>query len=221
MASQSAAAPEAGVNPVDSKDVQVARAAPSEIRPTDAPRLGIGPPTEPPSNDQDLEKAFQRQTGVEVKLPDSSYIEDLHSPTGRVMAPFNDLMEVAASGRRAREEIENNPGPPNNGEILAKIRAALKTNVGQGGTYDYQRRANKYGKDGFTQLPQFRNISNVNVGLFSRQFGLSLNLTLTIAGLYALARSSNSSLSKPYFLDEDTRKYIEAGYRIGESGTFN
>jgi hypothetical protein len=158
---------------------------------------------------------------VEVRLPNGSYIEDARSPTGHVMAPFNDLKDVAAAGRREREKIENNPGPPNNGEILAKVKEALKANLGQGGTYDYQRRLNRHGKDGFTQLPQFRNIANINVGLFCQQFGLSLGNALIIAGTYALTHSKNSSWSKPYFLDDDTRKYIEIGYRLGESGMFD
>jgi hypothetical protein len=57
--------------------------------------------------------------------------------------------------------------------------------------------------------------------LFCQQFGLSLGNALIIAGTYALTHSKNSSWSKPYFLDDDTRKYIEIGYRLGESGMFD
>jgi hypothetical protein len=212
---------EADTEAVGSRDAQIAEATPDDFQPIDRPRRGTAPPTELPSNDQDAEQAFQREPGIEVTLPDGSHIEDPRSPHGHVMAPFNDLKEVAAAGRRARQQIENNPGPAAHGEVLARVQEALRSNVGHGGTYDYQRRANKFGKDGYTQLPQFRNISNVNVGLFSQQFGLSLENTLTIAGLYALKNSSNSSWSKPYFLDEDTKKYIELGYKLGKSGTFD
>jgi len=42
------------------------------------------------------------------------------------MAPFNDLKDVAAAGRREREKIENNPGPPIIGEVEARVKDALR-----------------------------------------------------------------------------------------------
>lgn len=89
--------------------------------------------------------------------------------------------------------------------------------LAQGGVFDYQRRAYEYGKDGFTQLRQFRNISNVNVGLLCQQTGfLTKEETLTIAGNYARENSSNYHPYEPYGLDPQTRKYIEEGYDIGK-----
>jgi hypothetical protein len=42
-----------------------------------------------------------------------------------------------------------------------------------------------------------------------------------LSGLYAIAQSSNSSFFKPYFLDDDTKKYIDIGYALGETGQFD
>jgi hypothetical protein len=94
------------------------------------------------------------------------------------------------------------------------------SNVAQGGMYDYQRRRYEFGKDGFTQLPQFRNVSNVNVGLFCQQAGLPLWLTLGIAGRYAAKNSSNAKPDEPYGLDRQTRAFIELGHKLGQSGVF-
>jgi hypothetical protein len=61
----------------------------------------------------------------------------------------------------------------------------LKARLGQGGTFDYQRRRYNSGKNGYTQLRQFRDVSNFNVGLLCQQAGLSRWATLRIAGEYA------------------------------------
>jgi hypothetical protein len=97
----------------------------------------------------------------------------------------------------------------------------MKAHIAQGGTFDYQRRRYEFGKDGFTQLRQFRDIANFNVGLFSQQADLPLWMTLRLVGLYARKNSSNSMPGEPYGLDPRTREYIELGYRIGESGAYD
>jgi hypothetical protein len=106
---------------------------------------------------------------------------------------------------------------------------ALAAAVGTGGTYDYQRMGPQSadlsnGKDDslaadlfgtFQQLPQFRDVSNFNVGLFSQQAGLTLDETLTIAGGYASIASSNARPANPNGLDTRTAQFIKAGYQAG------
>jgi hypothetical protein len=68
------------------------------------------------------------------------------------------------------------------------------------------------------QLPQFRDVFNFNVGLFSQQAGMSLDDTLQTAGTFAHVFSSNYSPNSPYGLDRQTREFIETGWHAGESG---
>ncbi len=100
----------------------------------------------------------------------------------------------------------------------AYLIAALGRHLGHGGKFDYQRQGNSI--SGFTQLRHFRNISNVNVGLLCQQAGLSLEETLSTAGKFARARSSNYKESEPHGLDPQTAEYIQRGYEIGESGLY-
>jgi hypothetical protein len=96
--------------------------------------------------------------------------------------------------------------------------ASLAVNVGMGGTFDYQREGNPV--TGFTPLPQYRDVSNFNVGLYTQQAGLSLEETLRVAGAYASVFSGNAKPDQPYGLDPRTREFIEIGFRAGHSGVF-
>jgi hypothetical protein len=108
-----------------------------------------------------------------------------------------------------------------NDKTRAELEAVLRANLGHGGTFDYQRRAYAPGKDGFTQLRQFRSISNINVGLFGQQLGLPLQEILALAGYFAVKNSSNRNFTRPpYLLDADTEKYIKIGYDIGARRLF-
>ena len=146
------------------------------------------------------------------------------------MAPFNDLDRVAAAGRdvgrHALEALCSSGGNVNEAKRVA--RELTKPYLAQGGLFDYQRRPYEKGKDGYTQLRQFRNVSNINVGLFLQQtfrtitFGTHIKLdkdyALQIAGEYARENSSNYRPDQPYGLDPETRKFIELGYDIGLNG---
>jgi hypothetical protein len=68
---------------------------------------------------------------------------------------------------------------------------------------------------GFQQLPQFRDVSNFNVGLFAQQAGMSLDSTLQTAGEFAQHFSSNASPNSPYGLDSRTAEFIRVGYQAG------
>src|SRR5262249_19255726 len=50
--------------------------------------------------------------------------------------------------------------------------------------------------------------------------GLTLDTTLTIAGAYARLASSNYSSNNPYGLSPQTAQFIQAGFKIGQSGVF-
>ena len=74
---------------------------------------------------------------------------------------------------------------------------------------------------GYTHLPQFQKVSNLNVGLFAQQAGVSLEAVLKIAGEFARHRSSNAKEGAPYGLDPIQLELITLGYKIGESGMFD
>jgi hypothetical protein len=154
--------------------------------------------------------------GVPVKLPTTGEaIKDEYSPTGILMSPA-DPSVVAAAGREAGltfQRLSTNPET-----ALAYLVSNLWQNVAQGGTFDYQRARNS--TSGYTQLPQFRNIANFNVGLYCQQMGLTLEETLRIAGGYASLNSSNANANEPYGLDRRTAGFIKEGYRAGESGAY-
>ena len=180
---------------------------------------GIAPPVEPPSNSLELEQEFQKWPGRVVRLPDGSPVRNPYSPNGLLMSPFSDLSDVAAAGRRLRSELARLLGIE---PIAAAIHTydVLRGYLGHGGLFDYQRRAYPFGKDGFTQLRQFRDVANFNVGLVGQQAGLSLWTTLEIAGRYAARNSSNYKPDQTHGLDPQTQELIEQGYRIGESGAY-
>lgn len=56
-------------------------------------------------------------------------------------------------------------------DALPILLVGLGTKLGHAGTFDYQREGSFL--EGYTQHPQFRDISNVNVGVFAQQAGLS------------------------------------------------
>lgn len=158
--------------------------------------------------------------GEVVVLPDGSTIGDPKSPTGNVMSPKADLHDVAAKGRQIGETFRATlANPETSAGAAAYLYTALGLAAGQGGTYDHQRRGNMIA--GYTQLPQFRPIANVNVGLLGQQAGLTLEEILGIAGTYARLRSSNADEGGLYGLDPRTLHYITRGYEIGQSGLFD
>jgi len=167
------------------------------------------------------ENAMNITVGHPVTLPDGSTIADEKSPTGKVMSPISNLAEVAEAGRRAGAEYHaqmSDPATADSAQIafLTHLGVAL----GHGGVFDYQRGPGN-SITGFEQRPWFRSISNINVGLFGQQAGLSLDELLGFAGIFAWFRSGNADSSQPYHLDPQTRQFIERGYQIGASGKLN
>ncbi len=90
--------------------------------------------------------------------------------------------------------------------------------LGHGGTFDYQRRGNHL--TGFVHLPQFREVSNMNVGLFAQQAGMTLDQSLEAAGLLAKYFSNNYHPENLHGLDTVTAQYIMEGYNIGKTGVY-
>jgi hypothetical protein len=176
-------------------------------------------------SDASVARSGQAQTqsstwpGVEVRLPDGSRIPDRHSPTGYVMSRVPDLTAVAEAGHRAGAAyFAVAKEPTTAADAAVYLATTLGINLGHGGTFDYQRSGSLIA--GYTQFPQFRDVSNINVGLFAQQAGLTLEDALEIAGGYALLFSSNRNLSDPHGLDSQTKEFITTGFAIGESGVF-
>jgi len=170
-------------------------------------RRAVAPPAKP-------------NQGVPVQLPNGQNVADEKSPTGYLMSPVADLGSVAAAGKQAGitySSLVSNPDTT--GAALPYLFWRFVADVSQGGTFDYQREGSLIA--GYTQLPQFRNISNFNVGLYCQQLGLTLDETLRIAGIYAFFKSSNAKSEKPYGLDQVTKEFIETGFNIGERGLFD
>jgi hypothetical protein len=163
----------------------------------------------------------RKEDGAPVRKPSGELIPDRDSPTGFLMAPpgapnLAKVAEVArAQGELFRQMLHS---PFTATDALTILGISLGTNLGHAGTFDYQREGSYL--EGYTQHRQFRDISNVNVGVFAQQFGLSKEEILSIAGTFARARSSNADPSQPYSLDRRTREFIELGYAIGASGVF-
>ncbi len=195
-------------------DTQVAQ----QQEPTETGR-GIAPNVEPVPGSPQFRTAHLDAVGEVVRLPDGTAIPDKEASTGYVMAPDTDLAKVAAAGRAVGEQYAGALSDPVSALSAGLVlMAGLGKLVGHGGIFDYQRRGNRI--TGYTQLPHFRNISNVNVGLVGQQAGLSLDEVLQISGWFAQAFSRNSDPKDPYGLSEQTRRYIEKGYEIGRSGAF-
>ena len=157
--------------------------------------------------------------GVPVVLPDGSRVPAAESATGFLMSPVADLSSVAAAGRNAGNTylaMLNNPEAAESANSY--LYASLYRHLSQGGTFDYQRQGNPI--TGFTQLRQFRDVSNFNIGLFSQQAGLTLDETLRSAGLYARVFSGNARPDRPYGLDLRNVSFIKSGYQAGVSGVF-
>jgi RHS repeat-associated protein len=156
--------------------------------------------------------------GVAVYLPNGSFVADPQSPTGLLMAPTSDLSPVAQAGQMIGQTYlgDSNPDDPTGG--LAAVALELGRDVSQGGAFDYQRTGSA--STGYTNLPQFANVSNFNAGLESQQAGFTLPQTLTMAGAYALYNSSNSSWSQSYGLSQAQYTWIVNGWQAGSSGMY-
>jgi len=178
-------------------------------------RRGIAPNVELPPG-----TPLRDGPGQPVILPDGSRIPDRYSATGDLMSPVADLADVAAAGRetaRIYRLLRSSPDTSEGG--LWGYIASFGHHVGHGGLFDYQRGPGN-SITGFEQRRQFRNVSNVNVGLFGQQAGLTLDQVLANAGTFASWKSSNAKSQEPYGLDPQTREFIELGYKIGERGVF-
>jgi hypothetical protein len=119
---------------------------------------------------------------VTVVLPDGQTVPDPFTGS-QLKSPVADLAPVAVAGRQVgnafRAMLQNPDTTAGAGIYLA---TSLGIYLGHGGWFDYQREGNHI--TGFTPLPQYRNISKFNVGLFCQQAGLSLDESLRIAGGY-------------------------------------
>lgn len=151
---------------------------------------------------------------TDVVLPDGSKIPDSQSPTGYLRSPVADLSAVARAGRKTAADVRSLLKNPDSAFTAAEYLALkLKRDLGQGGNFDYQRDSSEY-------RGEYRNVSNFNVGLYCQQAGLTLDETRTVAGAYAKLFSNNPGARDTYGLTNEQRRFIDLGYRAGQSGTF-
>lgn len=155
-----------------------------------------------------------------MTLPNGQTVPDQFSPTGNLQSPVADLSEVVVTGHVIGDTYSSLLNDPEfAGSASTYLASAILSAVGQGGTYDYQRRRNPFnGK--YIQLPQFRDVSNFNVGLLTQAAGLSLDEALSYAGDLAYFESSNYSPNNPYGLSLQTAAFIRLGFSYGQSGAF-
>jgi hypothetical protein len=158
--------------------------------------------------------------GVPVVLPNGEALRlASEGQESTLLSPVADLRPVAAAGRKAGQLYSAMLNDPEGGPAaLTYLALNLRHNLGQGGVFDYQRQRNDAGVTQF--LPAYRPVSNFNIGLFCQQAGLSLDDTLSTAGLYARLFSSNADSDQPYGLNINNAKWIRQGYDVGESGAF-
>jgi RHS repeat-associated protein len=195
--------------------------APSPVQNTSGGGSGLIPSAQAQTpQPQPQKEQLQKDTspGEVVVLPNGSTIPDPDSPSGELRAPVADLSAVAAAGRQSRETLRALRGG-NPAVFFGSLIAILGMNVGQGGAFDYQRQGNRI--TGYTHLQQFKKVSNLNVGLFAQQAGLTLEEVLNIAGTFARHWSGNADPSKPYGLNDFQLEYITRGFRLGESGMYD
>lgn len=136
-----------------------------------------------------------------VTLPDGKRVPNPYSKTGYLISPVADLSPVAEAGRQAGaiyQEMLASHDPDIQQAALPQFVASIGGAISQGGTFDYQRTRADY-LSRFMQLPQFRDVSNFNVGLYMQQTGqFSQDDTLSLAGTFARYFSSNYMPDRPY-----------------------
>lgn len=158
----------------------------------------------------------ERSAAVPVVLPNGQAlrVDSSKGAEGPLMSPTSDLSEVAATGRKTgdfvRAAILNDP--KNAPAAIGYLLARLGLDLGQGGSFDFQREGNNL--TGWKHFPWYEYVSNFNIGLYLQQAGLPLSVALGISGLYA------SLFSKTRSVDSGKADLIRQGYAVGKSGSF-
>ncbi len=174
------------------------------------------------TTDAQITSAKPERDGTHVILPSGKMVANQYSKTGYLISPVADLNPVAEAGRQAGaiyQQMLTSPDPDIQQAALPQFVSSINATVGQTGTFDYQRSGNRL--TGLIQFPEFRDVSNFNVGLYMQQTGqFSEEETLSLAGTFARWFSSNYMPDQPYGLDPRTASFIRTGYRTGAGGVF-
>ena len=133
-----------------------------------------------------------------VALPNGFPVLDKNSPSGLLQSPNPNLSNVVEAG------VANAGDDPFSAAFYAN------QNVGQNGYFDYQREQNPGGAP--TPLPQYRDVSNFNVGLYAYSAGWTLGQTLGIANAFGSVFSHNYSNTASW---SQTLSWISTGYGNG------
>lgn len=125
--------------------------------------------------------------GTHVVMPNGKMVANSYSKTGYLVSPVADLSPVADAGRQAGtlfRQMLASPGTDLQQAALPQFVSSINAAVGQAGVFDYQRSGNRL--TSLTQFPEFRDVSNFNVGLYMQQTGqFSEKETLSLAGKFA------------------------------------
>jgi RHS repeat-associated protein len=154
-------------------------------------------------------QAQQKNQGVPVVKPGGNTVPDSNSSTNQMMSPTTNLQPVADAGKAVGEHYA---------ELMKKspllagayLLVALNHYVGHGGVFDYQRSGNAI--TGYDQLRQFRDVSNFNVGLFTRSAGLSLEQTMNMTRFIGSMSNYGSAPLGPNGVPARTEEFIRLGY---------
>ena len=135
------------------------------------------------------------------------------------MSPTSDVGPVVKAGQRFGLSVARALG---HGFVTGAetFVIGLGLNSGTGGIFDYQRT----GFPGFfTPHPQYRDVSNFNIGVFAQQAGLPETMIARIAGVFAIVFSSNAHLNgfdPQNWMAPRNREMINLGYSLSAQGAF-
>jgi len=180
----------------------------------------------------------QYGVGHPLLMRNGEPIPDVYSRTGIMISPTTDVSPVVAAGQLLGRclALEQELTPSRSIIVQAQgfiwttetLFIGLGSTLGWGGLFDYQRT----GAPGFfQQYPQYRDVSNFNIGVLAQQAGLSEAYIQRIAGLAAAIGSSNSSfsLSRPETWQSraqdwnslQNQQLIHLGYGLSEQGVLS
>lgn len=202
---------------VNTVDAQQPTASPSDV--PSAAGASYAPVPPPTSSSR---KGYEGGAGdTFVRLPDRTLPTDAEGTPLHIRSPTADLSAVAAAGRAAGANYAAGLARGYEGAVPAFYGEATSA-LAPGGRFDFQRSGNQIAGllFGFEQLTQYRDVSNVNVGLWLQQAGYSLEDALAFAGEYSKRFSGQTEKRTRYGVTELQQYYAIVGWRMGESGAY-
>jgi hypothetical protein len=159
-------------------------------------------------------------SGVPVLMANGDPVPDTYSVTKMLMSPTSDVGPVVTAGRLFGLAVGEAFGRSPIFGVEAFV-LGLGAYFVHGGIFDYQRR----GFPGFTTFyPEFRDVSNFNIGVFAQQAGISETTISRIAGAFAVVRGATNAQRIGWdpqnWMPTQNRRMIHLGYSLGARGAF-